>query len=120
MATKQKPSEVLKEQADPDMYREVDLSSAPPLRPPPTLRPREKMPLMALGNKIQTMSFGDDVRIDVQMEAIAEIDEAMEKVAVSSDAYIAWVRQPATSEEHIVALFARYVNELGDSQRSAT
>lgn len=120
MATKHKPSEVLQEQADPDTYREVDLSGAPVLRPPATLRPREKGPIVALGQKIQTMELGEDVRIDVAMESIAEIDEAMEKIAVNSDAYVAWVRDPNVTEEHIVALFARYVNDLGDSQRSAT
>ena len=112
------PSQVLSDEAT-GMYREVDLTGAPALLPPGMLRPRQKVPLFAVADEVQLTNVGEDVKIDVALEMIAKIDEALESIAVDPVAYVAWVRSEGVNEEEIVALFARYVNGLGDSGRSA-
>lgn len=104
----------------------MDLTGAPELRPYQTLRMKERARIMAvaeLGGMSEPPVEGQPVKQPTLTETfalLAEMDDAMEFVAVDKAQYVEWLTSDKGGEQGLTALFSRYAQQVGKSSSSAT
>lgn len=116
MTAKKTPSEAIQEEAltPEQLLAEIDITDAPALRPPGTLRIAQRKKLIGLVSGLQIVDIDSDAFLDV----IDEMDQALERVAVDPAAYAEWATG-ADAEQRVLKLFTDYSTKLGELTRSA-
>lgn len=96
----------------------IDVSDAPPLQPPGTLRIRQRKGLILLGDRMRELA-DPDADPELYLDIVEGMDQALEKVAVDPVAYAAWA-VGTDLEQRVMKLFLDYSGKLGESTRSAS